>query len=141
MKCLPVLACGVNDSINEWMLIKIVFRMQSTSAISNTHYLELSLYQTFCLVSSPFSLTSLISPFSISNHAISNFYYVEQLSRSLQSFFRLSYATSRTFEWGSRINHTVHFRHSNVSHCIEKLCSEVYSFFFSTLFRQQHVLS
>ena len=37
--------------------------LQSTSAISNTRYLELSLYRTFYLVPSTFSLTFFINPF------------------------------------------------------------------------------
>ena len=57
---------------NEMFLV-----LQSTSAISNTRYLELSLCRTFYLVPSAFSLTSLINPFGISNSAISNFHYVE----------------------------------------------------------------
>ena len=54
--------------------------------LSNTRYLELSLYQTIYLVPSTFSLTSLINPFGLLNSDISNFHYVEQFSRSMQSF-------------------------------------------------------
>ena len=60
-------------------------RIRPTSAISDTHYLELSLCRTFCLVPSTFSIISLINPFAISNSAILNFHHVK-LSRSLQWF-------------------------------------------------------
>ena len=39
----------------------------------------------------------------------------------LFSHFLGCHTLSRTFEGGSRMNHTVHFRHSNVSNCIEIL--------------------
>ena len=60
--------------------------VQSTSAISNTCYLELLLCRTFYLVPSALSLTSLINPFGISNSATTNCHYVEQFSRSPQSY-------------------------------------------------------
>ena len=60
--------------------------LQSTSAISNTCYLQLLLCRTFYLVPSAFSLASLINRFGISNSTNSNFHSVEQFSRSLQSF-------------------------------------------------------
>ena len=61
-------------------------RIRPTSAISDTHYLELSLCRTFCLVSSTFSINSPINPLGISNSSILNFHYVKQFSRSLQWF-------------------------------------------------------
>ena len=78
----------------------------------NIRYLDLSLYQTSYLVSSTFSLISLMSPFGISNSAILNFHYVEQFSCSLQSFFDCLPSAIRY--------HTVHFRHTNVNNCIDK---------------------
>ena len=99
--------------------------LQSTSAIS-TRYLELSLCRTFYLVPPAFSLTSLINPFGISNSAISNFHYVEQFSRT----FKLS----QTFKWVFQVNHTVHFRHSNVNNCIDKtLFGSLFFLFFNIL--------
>ena len=68
--------------------------IQSTSAISNARYLELSLSRTFSRVPSAFPVTFPIITFGISNPAISNFHYVEQhfavpsalLSRYLELF-------------------------------------------------------
>ena len=59
--------------------------LQSTSAISNTRYLELPLCRSFILVCSTFLLSFLINPFAISNSTIANFHYVEQFPRPLQS--------------------------------------------------------
>ena len=53
------------------------------------HSLESSLCRNFYLVPTTFSLTpfgNIINPFGISNSAISNFHYVKQFSRSIQSF-------------------------------------------------------
>ena len=91
-------------------------------------YLELSLHRIFYLVSSAFSLSSLINLFDVSNSAFSNFHNLEQFSRSLQSFLgSFSHQLSGTFKWGFPMDHTIYFRHSNVNNCIVKT-------FFGSLF-------
>ena len=91
--------------------------LHAASTISKTHYLELSLCWIFYLVLSAFSLISLINPFGILNSVISNFHCVKMFSWSLQA---VSHLPSWRFEWGFQMNHTVHFRHLNVNHCIDK---------------------
>ena len=89
--------------------------------IRTEHYLcwvyVLSLSWTFDLVSSAFSLTSLINPFGISNSAIWNFHYVPQFPRFLQSFldcFRSAISNIR-MRFSNKSYSTVHFLHSNVN--------------------------
>ena len=101
--------------------------LHAASTISKTHYLELSLCWIFYLVLSAFSLISLINPFGILNSVISNFHCVKMFSWSLQA---VSHLPSWRFEWGFQMNHTVHFRHLNVNHCIDKtFFGSLFSFF------------
>ena len=86
----------MNDEIQNFHLQLsqfFVYVIQLTSTISNTRYLELSLSRTFSLVPSAFLVTFRIITFGISNAAILNFHYVEQIFRFLQ----LYYPASRTF--------------------------------------------
>ena len=82
--------------------------IHSTSAISNTRCLEFSLRLTFYLVPSAFSLTFLIYPLSQTFTVPNNFL------GPFSHFWAFSHPLSRLFEWGFRMNHTVHFRHSNI---------------------------
>ena len=82
--------------------------IHSTSAISNTRCLEFSLRLTFYLVPSAFSLTFLIYPLSQTFTVPNNFL------GPFSHFWVFSHPLSRLFEWGFRMNHTVHFRHSNI---------------------------
>ena len=75
----------------EWAPLHI----QSTSAITNARYLELSLFRPFSLIPLEFLVTFLIITFGISNPAISNFHYVKQIFRSLQLYY--PELLSRTF--------------------------------------------
>ena len=50
------------------------------------------------------------------------------------NFWAVSHRLSRTFKRGFRMNHTVHFRHSNVNNCIDKtLFGSLFFLFFNIL--------
>ena len=80
---------------------------------SNIRYLELSISRTFTLVTSALSITSPINSLDITNPAIFNFHYVEQLSRSLQRFLGL---------FSIRYFKRSHFTHSNAERIHKALC-------------------
>ena len=111
------------------------FLIQSTSAFSNTRCLKLFLWHTFSLVPSAFSFTSLINQVVVSNFAISNFHYVRQFSRTLQSFFGCFPPSISNIQQRFLKDHTVHLKHSNVTDCIDKT---LFGSFFSKSFRQQN---
>ena len=99
-------------------------------------YLEHALCQTFYLVPSAFSLTFFINSCGISNSTIFN-----NFLGPFSHFWAVSHLLHRTFAWGFRMNHDVHFRHSNVKSWTDKtLFGSLFFLFFSTSFRQ-HVLS
>ena len=103
---------------------------------SNVCYLELSLCRTFYLVPSALSLTSLINPFDISfeTRLSQTFTMSNNFLGSFRNFWAVSHRLSRTFNWGFRMNHTVHFRHSNVNNCIDKtLFGSLFFLFFNIL--------
>ena len=86
------------------MYEKLVLSPQVLTTV-DIRYLELSLCRTFYVVPSAFSLTSLINLFGISNSATSNFHYVEQFFRSLQSFL------------GPSVHSNIRLRFSNELYC------------------------
>ena len=102
--------------------------IQSTSAISNTCYLEFLLSQTFSLVPSAHSVTNY--PYKFVRHLephVSTFHYSELFSRSLQRFLGLfSICYIERF----------HFTHSNAGRTHSKTLVECLSFLNLT---QQHV--
>ena len=128
--CYSKIQWNVKLQWNEFLHRQFLRLIQSTSAISNTHYLEISLFQTFYLVSSAFSLTSLINLLGILNCDISNFHYASNFLGPFSHFWIVFHPLSWTLEWGFRMNHTVHFRHSNVNNCIHITLSRSLFFLF-----------
>ena len=81
--------------------------------IDNIYYSKITIYTTVRIPESS-SVTYRRHPLSRTFTMPNNFF--GPFSNFLNVFHRLS----RTFRWGFRMNHTVHFRHSNVNNCIDQ---------------------
>ena len=124
---LPILAwrCLLKKRVLKYVYLKneMFLMLQSSSAISNTPYLELSQCRTFYLVPSAF----INFPYKSVRYLELSYLELSLCRRfffdPFSHFWAVSYPLSWTFEWGLRMNHTVHLKHSNVSNCIDSTLS------------------